>query len=251
MANGVNLTTQKRQSGFDMKISELSGFRKTKVGLAAVAAIAVLFGFSSTQSGQRFFAQIGIGETLARTVDAAERITQNGGIAVQAFLARSPGERGAIDILKGKAKRDLAENTNPTGKPKPDQRALGKVFDEPLQSLAGPVAPAPAIQFLPLDSNPAVSALPAALPLSTGGGVFSPAFAGIPVGGGAVGGGGGSNGPGDVASPPAPPPVVAAVPEPSTWILLLLGFAAIGASIRRKQSETGLASQRVGSCATA
>lgn len=235
-----------------MLMSKFSQLTQIKAGLLAVAGIAALSALSGTQFGQRLFAQVGIGETLARTVDAAERVAQNGGNAVQSFLARSPGERGAIDILKGKSKRELAQNAKTPGGPKPSQRALGKIFDEPLKSLAGPVAPAP-IAFIPLDSS-AASFLPAAVPLATGAGAFSPLSGGIPTGGGFFGGGGGgggSTGPGDVAVTPAPPVSVAAVPEPSTWILLLIGFAAVGASIRRAKPTTGSTPDRAGSCVKA
>ena len=207
------------------------------VGLCAVA----LFGVGNTKAGHKLVAQLGIGVSFAKTTDAAERLVENGSNAVQAFLGRSPGERGATDILKGKAKRALAKDDAPIGQPKPTQRALGKTFDDPLLSLAGPLTPAPVVEFLPFDAAPAAGSIPAlALTVSGGSGGFTP------VTGGFIGGGGGGGG----VVPPPPPPV-AAVPEPSTWALLLIGFAAVGASIRRAKKAGKLSRpDRAGNCVT-
>ena len=224
-----------------------------KIGLMATAGIIAVVGISSTPVGQRLFAEIGISKTFAQTTDAAARMVQKTSNAVQAFLGRSPGARGATDIMKGKAKSKLAENTPPLGGSKPTQRALGKTFDEPLQSLAGPLAPAAPIEFLPLDTSSSGATLPAiALPIPVGGGFFSPVTGGF---GGGIGGGGGGGGdtptPPPPPPPPAPPPIAAAVPEPSTWMLLLIGFAAVGASLRRAKSNQNSGSRRAGNCATA
>ena len=227
-----------------------------KIGLMATAGIIAAAGISSTPVGQRLFAGIGISDTFAQTTDAADRMVQKTSNAVQAFLGRSPGPRGATDTLKGKAKPKMAENSPATSATKPTQRALGKTFDEPLQSLAGPMAPAAPIEFLPLDTSSSGATLPAiALPIPVGGGFFSPVTGGF--GGGIGGGGGGGGGGGDTptppppAPPPPPPPIAAAVPEPSTWMLLLIGFAAVGASLRRAKSNQNSGSRRAGNCATA
>ena len=217
----------------------------------ATAGIIAVVGISSTPVGQRLFAEIGISETFAQTTDAADRMVQKTSNAVQAFLGRSPGTRGATDTLKGKAKPKLAENTPAASTTKPTQRALGKTFDEPLQSLAGPLAPAAPIEFLPLDTSSSGATLPAiALPIPVGGGFFSPVTGGF---GGGIGGGGGGGGDTLTPPPPAapPPPIAAAVPEPSTWMLLLIGFAAVGASLRRAKSNQNSGSRRAGNCATA
>ena len=234
---------------FDMKlsVSTLGAFAKT--GLAVVLCAATLVGVGSTPIGKSLFAQMGISESLAQTTEAAGRVVSNGTNAVQAFLGRSPGERGAVDVLKGKAKEKIAGNNKPGGKPKPTQRALGKVFDDPLVSVAGPLAAPPAVEFLPLDAGPSVAALPAvALPGPIGSGVFSPGFGGVGFIGG-VGGGDGVLPP--PAAQPAPPPVVAAIPEPSTWILLLMGFAAVGSSLRRKKPGPFSKPKRAGNCVPA
>lgn len=239
-------------------MSKLFNGGPARITVAAVACFVTVFGINSTTAGNRFFAQIGVSDTLARTTDAASGIAEKGSDAVQAFLGRSPGERGATDILKGKAKRDLAQNIGTPGKSKPSQRALGKIFDEPLESLVGPVSPSPAIEFLPLDAASTAASIPAlALAAPIGSGIFSPFVGGGTSGGGSIGGGSGgggnSGGPGggDGFVPPAAPPIAAAVPEPSTWILLLIGFAAVGASIRRTKRGGVSVEDRVGNCVTA
>lgn len=219
----------------------------------ATAGIIAVVGISSTPVGQRLFAEIGISDTFAQTTEAADRMVQKTSSAVQAFLGRSPGARGKTDTLKGKAKAKLAENRPSPSTKKPTQRALGKTFDEPLQSLAGPMAPAAPIDFLPLDTSSSGATLPAiALPIPVGGGFFSPVTGGF---GGGIGGGGGGDSGGTPTPPPpvppAPPPIAAAVPEPSTWMLLLIGFAAVGASIRRTKANQTSGSRRAGNCATA
>lgn len=227
---------------------------KAKIALLAVGAIAAVSTIGSTTVGQRFFAQIGISDTFAQTTDAAGRVVQNTSNAVQAFLGRSPGARGATDTLKGKATPKLAQNATGTSGPKPAQRALGKIFDEPLQSLAGPIAPAIPPVFLPLDGESSAASLPAiALPIPVGSGFFAPVVGGGFSGGGFVGGGPGPIGDGVLPpAPPAPPPPIAtAVPEPSTWMLLLIGFGAVGASIRRAKAAQISGSRRAGNCVTA
>ena len=240
-----------------MKRSSFPNRGRAKIFLLGGLSLVTLFGIGTTTAGHNLVAQIGIGDSFAKTTEAAERLVENGSNAVQAFLGRSPGERGATDIIKGKAKRALAKDDAPIGKPKPTQRALGKTFDDPLLSLAGPLTPAPAVEFLPVDAAPAAALIPAlALTVPGGSGGFTPVSGGFIGGGGGGGGGGGSGGGGGggdgiVPPPPAPPPVTA-VPEPSTWTLLLIGFAAVGASIRRSKKAGKLSGpDRAGNCVTA
>ncbi len=53
------------------------------------------------------------------------------------------------------------------------------------------------------------------------------------TGGGGTGGGGGGTGGGGTNPPP---PIVPAIPEPSTWLMLLMGFAVTGMALRRDKS---------------
>lgn len=234
-----------------MKAPTFLALGKLKTGVVAVTVMGLLFAVGGTQSGQRIFALLGVDAAWAGATDAVEQLAQNGGNAVQAFLARSPGQRGTIDTLKGRTKGDVEEDTKVPSGSNPTQRSLGKIFDDPLQSLAGPLVPAtaPAVEFLPVDANSAPEFRPAALPIPAGAGVFAPVVGGLPSGGGSIGGIG-SGGTGDIIAPPAPPVAVAAVPEPSTWMLLLMGFAAVGASLRRRKAVKVCTSDRAGKCAT-
>lgn len=116
------------------------------------------------------------------------------------------------------------------------------------QDLASPAAEqsaaasAPAIQaFTPVDPAPPTFAS-LAPPLSRQG---TPIFAAnIPSGdnggggtGGGAGGNGGNNGGGDGVTPPPPPPPpgpVSPVPEPGSWVMLILGLFGTGAALRRR-----------------
>lgn len=140
--------------------------------------------------------------------------------------ARSPGEREKGELSQTKlARKDVAQ--------KPKQRALGKVFPpkpNPLEQLAKLVTqPPPAVppmvdEGLPVGplslSDVVLPATPAAIP-----GLVPPTSI---VGGSVIGGA-----PGDSGNVP-PPPVTSAVPEPGTWLMMLVGFAMIGSAVRRR-----------------
>ena len=139
---------------------------------------------------------------------------------------RSPGSRlGDIALKAKRAISRLLPGRPDEDVPAPEQRALGKVFDPPASDdfTFSPLAePAPPM---------ALAAPSEAVPeefLPIGGGGFTP---GAPGGGITPGGGGGGGGGGNNPPPPA-------VPEPETWALMLLGFAAVGGAMRR-QSRKG------------
>jgi len=150
--------------------------------------------------------------------------------------ARSPGERTEGKLAQSKVSlKKLAENV---GQPK--ERALGKIInpDKPtMADLAKVVSPpaqgvevAPAIGPVALADvipSPAQSS-----PGSVGGVTGSPLLIG---GGGVGGGGGGGPGGGDVPTQPPPAVVESPVPEPSTWMMMLLGFGVIGSAARRER----------------
>jgi hypothetical protein len=163
--------------------------------------------------------------------------------SVMALLdARSPGDRqiGELSATKTKAKPQQIAR-------RPTQRALGKI-----------VRPKPAI---PTEFVQAIT--PAVPPVAVAPGVQAPTLSdvvppvtlvGVPgVGGGnlpvVIGGGGGGGGvvpPGIPGNPvTATPEVTTAVPEPSTWLLMLLGFGAIGVSARRRNAATWIRSRTV------
>ena len=195
----------------------LSFFRsKIRVGAAAVAILllALMSVTIPALSGDG-------GNVLAQTSDALDR-----------FTGRSPGERGETDILKGKV-RKLADRLfgRRSNGGEPEQRALGKIFDTPpedaikeLSSTPGPLAltAPPPTGLLPLGDT-------GGTPAGSDGG--QPGF---PGGIGTVVPPVTSVTPTDPTSPGVPPPV-AAVPEPGTWVTMMLGLALCAAALRRRR----------------
>ena len=130
--------------------------------------------------------------------------------------ARSPGERTKGELTQTKVR--LAEV--------PRERALGKVFPpkpSPVEQLAQVVVPVP----------PAPTPLvPAAPPATVD--VIAPAnlLASLPLATGSAIIGGAVLPPPTVFTPPQPG-VTSPVPEPGTWLTMLLGFGIIGSAMRR------------------
>ena len=152
------------------------------------------------------------------------------------FLARSPGERRDIDLVKGK------------GKSRSDAVAAPQLAEDAQASdevASNVIQPAPADDLL---ANPPVeeSSIALALPeipeakelLYTPAPILAQARGGPvvigTVGGGLIGGGGGGGGSGGTPPPPPVPPV----PEPSTWLMMLFGMFAVGAALRRNRRAT-------------
>lgn len=145
--------------------------------------------------------------------------------------ARSPGVRETGELTKIKAERpQLADE------PVPEERALGKVFGAPPPNgLADHLEPP---TYSLIDGGGDTSVVPPALTIAdfaptgtSAGPVFGPPVAGnliLPPGGG-----------GAIASPPVnpvvPTPETPAVPEPSTWSVLIAGFAMCAAAMRKRR----------------
>lgn len=101
------------------------------------------------------------------------------------------------------------------------------------------IAPTPAGQeFAPLDAAPAAFASLAPPLAGQGGAVFNAPLASDGGGAGGGGGGGGAGGGGGGGTPPPPPPPppgpVSPVPEPGTWLMLMLGLFGIGTALRHR-----------------
>lgn len=152
-------------------------------------------------------------------------LTTLGSEALSALESRSPGLRIGGVALKGKGKRARAlpkqrlARTSPAAVA-PTERALGKIFPPP--ELAFNQAPL----GLPLVTVPSVGTFSTPGP---GGGSFVP----VPPGNIIIG----SNPPPPGGNPPPPggnPPPVLSVPEPGTWLMMIVGFGLIGAALRRK-----------------
>ncbi|MEN2785576.1 PEPxxWA-CTERM sorting domain-containing protein [Sphingomonas qilianensis] len=73
-----------------------------------------------------------------------------------------------------------------------------------------------------------------------GGGGGGPGGGGAGGGGGGTGGGGGGTGGGGGGGGGGGAPPVSAVPEPSSWLLMVLSFGAVGVALRRRRAR-GLA----------
>ena len=220
--------------------------------LVAVLLAGSFVWLASSQTGQKLSSKMGVADSIAQTVNVAGDAAKQTSAALNSFIGRSPGERGATDTIKGKAKR-LAKRTNggPTQRAlgkifdqPPSQRALGKIFDQPLDGAPELVSSQPSLAALPNEILPFTGPVSGVTsPASGSPGIFVPSSLGNFIGGGTGGGGAPETPP--VTPPSVIPPIISAVPEPSTWILLLFGFGAIGASLRR----TIATSKRAGLCA--
>lgn len=241
-----------------MSLSAILERKRTLLALVAVMLAVSFVWLASSQTGRKVSSQMGVADSIAQTVSSAEDAAKQTGAALNSFIGRSPGERGATDTVKGKAKR-IAKRTNrgPTQRAlgkifdqPPSQRALGKIFDQPVDGPPELVSPQPSLALLPNENLSFAGPVPGTtLPVSGSSGIFVPSSGGNFIGGGGGGGAPGGNG-GTPATPPVTqpaviPPIISAVPEPSTWILLLFGFGAIGASLRRTKAMY----KRAGPCA--
>jgi hypothetical protein len=151
---------------------------------------------------------------------AASSVTQAFKTVATLLAERSPGVRpeGALASLK------------PARQPAIHERALPKVRGPlPLAEVPGGETPPPLYDLLAapplvaLTDGPPIGILPPA-------GIIPGTFHGPPSTGG--GGGGGIV---ILTVIPLAPPEASAVPEPSTWAMMLAGFAMIGRRIRRRK----------------
>lgn len=217
-----------------------SGRRKWGVAVVALVSASTLGPAALYGLSDRADAAVGAG------------IGATAGQAGQDVLAdleeRSPGARlvgiatKAIKATKRAAARQPGEA--------PEQQALGKTFDPPVEDPLGlPWTDAP-----PLADNAAMPETPAPgggfgfIPGGSGGapgGFFVPgggssSSSGGGSSGGGTSGGGSSGGSSGGGSSGGTPPPVAAVPEPATWAMMILGFGAIGGAMRRRSRESRL-----------
>lgn len=181
------------------------------------------------------------------------------GGALGALIGRSPGERTVAMSEKGKGSARLARRYSP-------ERALRDALSSPQGArrlIEGPrpaSGPAPGALASPTElltlpsefaqapstsAGPSVAGLVPGLGGGTGGVDFGSVFpgGGVSVGGGGTGGGGtggggtggGGTGGGDTGG--GGNPVVPAVPEPATWLMMLLGMGSVGASMRSARTR--------------
>ena len=183
--------------------------------LAALVALLVPAGIGVTRFG---------GGEAARAAILADPMS--------IFAARSPGGRGAGALAQTKlAYAPTSFSSKDVAGLIPSERVLANVRTRPVApQLNTPGFAAPqSVNGTPLGAVPtpgggAGSTIPSfAVPTNGGGG-----------GGGAIGGdapgsgGGGGGGPGGGTITPVP----SDVPEPTTWLMMIAGFAAIGSLLR-------------------
>jgi hypothetical protein len=185
-------------------------------------------------------------------VDLAGATADRAKSFMQLLTDRSPGERTEAQLTKHRAAHVLAEREAAPELPKVLSDVLAA--PGPAAVVQSALAPVPVPEFATISSAPAIAA--AMLP-GPGGGVFigggsggggggSGGGGGGSGGGGGGGGGGGSGGGGGGSTPGQPTPLTPstpetpdtpAVPEPGTWMTMLLGFGLIGATLRRQRSQ--------------
>jgi hypothetical protein len=149
------------------------------------------------------------------------------------FESRSPGERaeGALASLKHKRHPALHQRALPKVRRPPASPLAGIVGAAPIPPVLPPVTPGPLYNVV--NGGPAAPVALSPPPVGPGG-----FFPGLPLPGG---GGGIIVPPPAIVTPPITPPVTPpvipstpGVPEPSTWAMMLLGFAMIGSAVARK-----------------
>lgn len=173
----------------------------------------------------------------------AGRSAANGSAGMQAliadpsslFSARSPGGRGIGALAQTKP------GYVRTGPATDEFLGFGPQVGEPLaDGITGPGGPGVSDDLgIPLNEDLAAFSIPGGLygPAESGpifGSIGGDGLAGGGIGfgsgtGGGNGGGGGGGLPGGGTTPTAPP---AAVPEPDMWLMLIVGFSAIGSMMR-------------------
>lgn len=146
---------------------------------------------------------------------------------------RSPGQRRYGWLLNNKPDR-LAFSAGDLA----DERVLPATRRRPGGGPIVPVVPGAPLTSLGIvpDATDAVADLgDPGVPSLIGGGIGG--IGGAPIIGGVTGPGGGGGGgtPTDPATP-TPETLIPAVPEPASWAMLVLGFAALGMVMRRRRS---------------
>ena len=181
--------------------------------------------------------------------EESQRSAHSGRLSIQSdasfhtlseFVNRSPGERGEVTSLKGLSAmkfRIVKEGSSPK---RPAQRALGKVFGpEPvieelsrqnvtdLFSVPSDFAGTPVGSVDPVQTGTrSSSGFGAPASINPGGFGFASPIPSTPNA---------SVGPDANQAPVA----IGAVPEPATWMLLLIGFFGAGIALRKSRIGTG------------
>lgn len=188
--------------------------RRVRMLLAASGAIALALGTATTVASF----------TGANLADAAAARAQS---FMELMGKRSPGERTAAQLTKTKTVHKLLS-----------ERDAPEVAGVPA-SLAEVIAP-PLPDIVPVDLGPPPQLALLGMPTLPGGILMPPPSGGPKV---PPGGGGGCCGGPPTETPPTPPnnPPPPVLPEPGTWLTMLLGFGLIGSAMRRHRGLTAFA----------
>ena len=218
--------------------------RKQRLIILSSGAIALAIAgyFAATNAPPGFWP----GENDVATVQpgAADGISAGSGedsVTLAQLLARSPGVRVGGIALKAKKRRRTSAfaESAPARSAVPAGEKLPPVASVLSAGPVGEVVPGTPSAF-PADFFPPLASAGGGAPGSSGAippTIFPPGpFPGgggplivIPPGGGSPGGGGGIPGGGGNPDLPAPPPPV---PEPATWLMMILGFGMVGSRLR-------------------
>lgn len=189
-------------------------------------------GLSSGSSGA-LTQPTGIGGANIGTLTGIEVVDN----ALAALTGRSPGTRTVGVSGKGKGKGPARAYRYTRS---PAAQALEDAFSSPVgasrviparQSEPGPALVLPPAIF-GAESAPGITSPLAPVTGAIGGGPGGGAF--FPPGGFSIGGGGGGGGVPPIGGGGTPPllPNIPAVPEPATWLMMLLGMGMIGVTLR-------------------
>lgn len=179
--------------------------------------------------------------------DGATAMTSKGVNLLDAMRDRSPGSRSAGALSNKGQTAGAPAQTVANAATQPSARALPKTRVR----VAPPVAAAAGVPAAA--GSPAIGGTPPATTLASipPGSAGSGGGLGLPPGGGGFipapgGGGGGTPDPGTGTPPPvggeAPPVAAPAVPEPQTWLMMIIGFGLLGSVLRRRRTSTAYVS---------
>ncbi|QQV76731.1 PEPxxWA-CTERM sorting domain-containing protein [Sphingomonas aliaeris] len=165
------------------------------------------------------------------------------------FAARSPGGRAPGALTQTKPSRAKGtERPVKLAEVFPSERVLSNVRTRQPDAFAPTGLPDAVFVGPAGDAVPGIDTITPVVPTGDGGvPIFTPGGIGPVV----PGGGGGTGEPPPVTPPPVTPPVPP-VPEPTTWLMMIAGFFAIGHALRsRRRGAVGTAAMQAAAASRA
>lgn len=201
-------------SGPSAIISSLKANKYLLVGGLVLAALPIGYAATSGSKANRF-----ITAALADPLAILE--------------GRSPGVRPSGALAQSKPRKPV-----PLGAAKPSERVLANVRTRPIvpavmtvDGTQGPFAPVPALFDPTAPAQNALASTSEPAPIVNAGNGGGGLLPNVP--GGFVAGGG-APATGAAGGIPATPAPVTPVPEPQTWVMMILGFLMVGQSLRSR-----------------